>query len=296
MIRFAEPSVDALVEAIADAIPVAKKVVPADFHAQVGTDAPTHTPTDRGREARTTPSRTGLHLHRRHHKLLRLGPSPRLPACSSVCVCVVQVRQMYSWSDVAARTQLIYDRVSLAPTPSLAERLWRYSSVGSVTGWLCCFTVAVLHLVWRVIEWVWPEQDVELARDFPASLATQPTLHLRHFEIDLNTTTTSQHRNKAQQQQQQQRRPGGSEGSEAVGRGGGGHGGSTSAASTGGTAAGEAGRQTGRQAGEPTGGTVGPVCLTSFTVFFVFLSSSASSAQCSVPRRMMHDAAGAERG
>lgn len=152
---------------------------------------------------------------------------------------------MYSWSDVAARTQLIYDRVSLAPTPALAERLWRYSSVGSVTGWLCCFTVAVLHLVWRVIEWVWPEQDVELARDFPASLATQPTLHLRHFEIDLNTTTTSQHRNKAQQQQ---RRPRGSDGSEAVGRGGG-HGGSTSAASTGGTAPGEAGRRADRQDG-----------------------------------------------
>lgn len=34
MIRFAEPKPEALVEAIGDAIPLAKKVVPAHFHAQ----------------------------------------------------------------------------------------------------------------------------------------------------------------------------------------------------------------------------------------------------------------------
>jgi hypothetical protein len=39
MIKFAEPNPRALVNAIGDAIPMAKKVVPADFHKEVRTNA-----------------------------------------------------------------------------------------------------------------------------------------------------------------------------------------------------------------------------------------------------------------
>lgn len=103
-------------------------------------------------------------------------------------MCGVQVREMYNWMDVAERTQAIYDRVSLAPIPCLAERLLRYSSVGTLAGWLCCFSVAVMHLMWRVIEWLWPAGDVEIARDFPH--VRWEGRH-RHYEIDLETTGAS---------------------------------------------------------------------------------------------------------
>jgi len=75
---------------------------------------------------------------------------------------------MYSWMDVARRTETVYDRVRESTMPTFAERLWRYSTVGgTVAGWLCCFTVSVIYLVWRIIEWVWPRDGIELASNFP---------------------------------------------------------------------------------------------------------------------------------
>ena len=77
---------------------------------------------------------------------------------------------MYSWMDVARRTEAVYDRVRQSSVPTFAERLRRYSTVGgTVAGWLCCFTVSVMYLVWRIIEWVWPRDEVEIARDFPST-------------------------------------------------------------------------------------------------------------------------------
>lgn len=77
---------------------------------------------------------------------------------------------MYSWMDVARRTEAVYDRVRQSSVPTFAERLRRYSTVGgTVAGWLCCFTVSVMYLVWRIIEWVWPRDEIEVARDFPST-------------------------------------------------------------------------------------------------------------------------------
>lgn len=79
-----------------------------------------------------------------------------------------RVRRMYSWMDVAARTVKVYDAVAARPAPSFAERLRRYNTVGGLlAGWLCGFTVSVMYLVWRAIEWWWPRAEVEPARDFP---------------------------------------------------------------------------------------------------------------------------------
>ena len=93
MIQFAQPSVSSLVDAVADAIPLTKHVVPADFHEKV--------------------------------------------------------RHMYSWDEVAARTEQVYFKIAVTPRPSLIERFERYSSVGPVAGVLCCFIAASVHLYWR---------------------------------------------------------------------------------------------------------------------------------------------------
>jgi len=72
--------------------------------------------------------------------------------------------------DVARRTEAVYDRVRQSSVPTFAERLRRYSTVGgTIAGWLCCFTVSVMYLVWRIIEWVWPRDEIEPARDFPST-------------------------------------------------------------------------------------------------------------------------------
>lgn len=115
MIKFAEPTAEALVAAIGAALPLAAKVHPTEFHQRV--------------------------------------------------------RDMYNWMDVARRTEIVYDHVAQAPVPTFAERLVRYNTVGGLlAGWLCCFTVSVMYLVWRLVEWVWPAAEIEVARDFPSAL------------------------------------------------------------------------------------------------------------------------------
>jgi phosphatidylinositol N-acetylglucosaminyltransferase subunit A len=79
-----------------------------------------------------------------------------------------RVRDMYSWMDVAARTVKVYDAVAARPHPSFAERLRRYNTVrGTLAGWLCGFTVAAMYLAWLAVEWLWPREEVEAAREFP---------------------------------------------------------------------------------------------------------------------------------
>ena len=34
---------------------------------------------------------------------------------------------------------------------------------------VCCFLAAMLHLLWRLLERIWPSQDVELAPEFPSA-------------------------------------------------------------------------------------------------------------------------------
>ena len=34
---------------------------------------------------------------------------------------------------------------------------------------VCCFLAALLHLLWRLLERIWPAEDVELAPEFPST-------------------------------------------------------------------------------------------------------------------------------
>lgn len=34
---------------------------------------------------------------------------------------------------------------------------------------VCCFLAAMLHLLWRLLERIWPAQDIELAPEFPSA-------------------------------------------------------------------------------------------------------------------------------
>ncbi|CAM9684898.1 unnamed protein product, partial [Ectocarpus sp. 6 AP-2014] len=113
MIKFAEPTVEDLTDALSDAIPLARKAVPSEFHAKV--------------------------------------------------------RDMYSWADVAERTERAYERALKAPPPSLVRRFQAYRRVGMFGQAVCCFLAAMLHLLWRLLERIWPAQDIELAPEFPSA-------------------------------------------------------------------------------------------------------------------------------
>jgi phosphatidylinositol glycan class A protein len=134
-----------------------------------------------------------------------------------------QVRSMYSWANVAARTVKVYDaaagsarwgagwlvgwvaataasccqlqlaagRAGSASWPlrdqlrglqrswlmlpllrrrddSLPARLSRYSRCGLWAGWLFCLLALLDCLLYRLVRWLRPDSDIELAVDWPA--------------------------------------------------------------------------------------------------------------------------------
>eukprot|EP01114_Cavostelium_apophysatum_P009560 TRINITY_DN22723_c0_g1_i1.p1 TRINITY_DN22723_c0_g1~~TRINITY_DN22723_c0_g1_i1.p1 ORF type:complete len:451 (+),score=77.19 TRINITY_DN22723_c0_g1_i1:100-1452(+) len=77
------------------------------------------------------------------------------------------VKDMYSWDDVAERTQRVYDKMSrTAPVP-LIDRLRKFYGCGVWAGKLFCMLIAVNYLLWCFLEWLYPRKDIEIATDFP---------------------------------------------------------------------------------------------------------------------------------
>jgi phosphatidylinositol glycan class A protein len=100
-----------------------------------------------------------------------------------------QVRMMYSWTDVAKRTERVYDGIcgatseeefyGYAPGDSwtgaggrehsfaLIDRLKRYYGCGVWAGKLFCLCVVVDFLIYVFLELCWPRSNIDIARDWP---------------------------------------------------------------------------------------------------------------------------------
>ncbi|CAJ0923590.1 5962_t:CDS:2 [Entrophospora sp. SA101] len=51
--------------------------------------------------------------------------------------------------------------------PPLMERLRRYYGCGVWAGKIFCVLVAIDFLLWRFLEWIFPESDIDIAPSFP---------------------------------------------------------------------------------------------------------------------------------
>jgi len=78
-----------------------------------------------------------------------------------------QVRQMYSWTDVAARTERVYDHVVSIRSPPLIERLKKYYGCGIWAGKLFAICCVVDFLLLMVLEFIWPNDKIDMALDWP---------------------------------------------------------------------------------------------------------------------------------
>lgn len=90
-----------------------------------------------------------------------------------------EVRGMYTWDDVAERTEKVYDRITRMENGLLIDRLKkykymhfknlisRYYGCGTWAGKLFCMIVAFDFLLWLLLDWFWPKADIEIAPDFP---------------------------------------------------------------------------------------------------------------------------------
>ncbi|EEB09659.1 pig-A [Schizosaccharomyces japonicus yFS275] len=76
-----------------------------------------------------------------------------------------QVKKMYSWLDVAQRTERVYDHMYLEKPLPLIDRLKLYYGCGQWAGKLFCFVMAIDYLLMVFLEWFWPEADIDRASD-----------------------------------------------------------------------------------------------------------------------------------
>lgn len=73
------------------------------------------------------------------------------------------VKSMYSWFDVAQRTEIVYDRLLREERVPFMERLRRFYACGLWAGKIFCIVVTLAYLFWQILEWWSPTEDIEVA-------------------------------------------------------------------------------------------------------------------------------------
>ena len=74
-----------------------------------------------------------------------------------------EVKEMYSWTNVAERTEIVYDKVMKLPSSRISDRFGRYYDNGFVAGKLSVMIVAFDYLVLYLLEFFWPRNQIDLS-------------------------------------------------------------------------------------------------------------------------------------
>jgi len=78
-----------------------------------------------------------------------------------------RIKDMYSWRDVSARTEKVYNKIVKSPKLSVLERIKRYYSSGPISGVVLLIWV-ILGIFLNAILDIWqPASKIEPAVDFP---------------------------------------------------------------------------------------------------------------------------------
>lgn len=77
-----------------------------------------------------------------------------------------EVKEMYSWMNVAERTEIVYNRMMQMDAVPLIERLRRYFGCGVWAGKLFCVIVTLIYFYYVLLEWLFPRSDIDEAFDF----------------------------------------------------------------------------------------------------------------------------------
>lgn len=77
------------------------------------------------------------------------------------------VRAACSWARCDMLNELFQDP-RLRRAYGLLRRLQVYRRVGIFGQLVSCFMATLVHLLWRLIERIWPEEDIELSPEFPS--------------------------------------------------------------------------------------------------------------------------------
>ncbi|EGW34268.1 uncharacterized protein SPAPADRAFT_59688 [Spathaspora passalidarum NRRL Y-27907] len=78
------------------------------------------------------------------------------------------VSKMYSWSDIAKRTENVYNSLDLnVLNQPLIERLQKYYCCGVIAGKLYVLCVIVDIFIYAVLEWFYPREHIDRANKWP---------------------------------------------------------------------------------------------------------------------------------
>lgn len=77
---------------------------------------------------------------------------------------------MYSWADVAKRTEHVYHQVIHAPDLTLNQRFNKYHGCGVFAGKIAIMVMAVDYLLYLFLEWLFPRDDIDTAPSFDMEL------------------------------------------------------------------------------------------------------------------------------
>jgi hypothetical protein len=78
---------------------------------------------------------------------------------------------MYSWHDIASRTEKVYNDITIKQPLPLIDRLKRYYGCGAWAGKLFCLLVALDFLLLWFLEFCFPREGIDVARDWPKKRA-----------------------------------------------------------------------------------------------------------------------------
>ncbi|PSS01620.1 Phosphatidylinositol N-acetylglucosaminyltransferase subunit A like [Actinidia chinensis var. chinensis] len=77
----------------------------------------------------------------------------------------LRMKKLYSWHDVAKRTEIVYDRALRCSNQNLLERLSRYLTCGAWAGKLFCLVMIIDFLFWHLLQVLQPAKDIEEVPD-----------------------------------------------------------------------------------------------------------------------------------
>ncbi|KAK3012217.1 hypothetical protein RJ639_011533 [Escallonia herrerae] len=78
----------------------------------------------------------------------------------------LRMKNLYSWHDVAKRTEIVYDRALRCSSQNLLERLSRYLSCGVWAGKIFFLVMIIDFLLWSLLRLWQPDVDIEVVPDF----------------------------------------------------------------------------------------------------------------------------------
>lgn len=98
-----------------------------------------------------------------------------------------EMKNIYTWPDVARRTEIVYNRVHLEKSSSeLVQRIPRYKKCGLVAGWFMMFLVTIQFLLLKICNRVWPAEEMDIAPDYPTGCSKWSFEEDRQPYDDLN--------------------------------------------------------------------------------------------------------------